>query len=583
MEKMPATWFTLFIAGLALALSNDTAAAVPTPAGPPEIILHHATVVRVDPPEATASAVAIAGGSIVFVGSDEGALALRGPSTRVVDLAGRTIIPGLIDAHGHVSSLGFSMVRVDATGTRSPAEVAARLRDAALKARPGSWIRGRGWDQNDWDSKEFPDTRLLDEAAPTNPVALARVDGHALWVNRRALETAGITRKTPDPQGGRILRDVEGRPTGILVDNAIDLVEAKIPAPDRPETRQAILRALNRCLNSGLTQVHDAGVPPEEVSIYRELAAAHALPIRVYVMLGGEPGVLAKEIASPPVIGLDDGFLTIRAVKLFMDGALGSRGAALFEEYADEPGNRGLVVRPVEEIRALAAQAHARGYQVCIHAIGDRGNSLALDALEGAPGTAYPGDHRSRIEHAQVLRREEIPRFRSLGIIASMQPIHATSDMSWAEARLGPRKVAGAYAWRQVLDSGAVIAGGSDFPVEPENPFLGLYAAMTRQDLEGRPPGGWLPQERMTPEEALRAFTISAAYAGFQERWLGSISVGKKADLVILPANPLTAPVSELPGMKPEAVIVNGCPVRAAADLRRAFGPLSSQGGKPCS
>jgi predicted amidohydrolase YtcJ len=537
------------------------------PAAGADLILLNADVVDVAPPRTTREAVVIRGDTIAFVGPESQALPLAGPATRVVDLAGFTLIPGLIDAHGHVASLGFQMLRVELHDAKSAGEAAARVRAAAMKAAPGEWIRGHGWDQNLWDAKVFPGRRPLDEAAPRNPVALDRIDGHALWINGLALDAAGIGRETPDPPGGRIVRDAEGIPTGVLVDNAMKLVEAKIPAPDHDRTKQAILRALNRCLDSGLTEVHDAGISYEEASIYQDLAVAGELPIRVYAMLGGTQRVLADYFVHPPIVGLGGGFFTLRAIKMGIDGALGSRGAALFEDYSDAPGQRGLLTREPAEIQALAVQAIAKGYQVCVHAIGDRGNALALTALEAALRGAPAGDYRFRIEHVQVLRLEDIPRFKAAGIIPSMQPTHATSDMPWAPARLGPQRIAGAYAWRKILDTGAVIPAGSDFPVESENPFLGIYAAVTRQDLGGRPPGGFRPEERMTIGEALRSFTLDAAYAGFEEADRGSIAAGKKADIVVLRANLLTMPVSEIPGTVPAAVLLAGRVVRSTPSL----------------
>jgi predicted amidohydrolase YtcJ len=555
---------------MATSTQGAVAAAGPAPA---DLILHNAVVVPVDPPGARATAVAVRGNRIALVGADAEALALAGPRTRVVDLKGRAVIPGLTDAHGHVSSLGFALLRVDAVGTRSAAEVAALVRHAATKVPAGGWILGRGWDQNDWEAQGFPDRRALDEAAPDHRVALERIDGHALWVSTAALSAAGITRKTPDPPGGRILRDADGHPTGILVDRAADLVEARIPAPDRESVKQAILRALDRCLDSGLTSVHDAGIPPEEVGIYKELAASGSLPIRVYAMIGGTARTLDDYFAEPHLVGLGGGFFTLRAIKLGVDGALGSRGAALLEDYADEPGWRGLVTRGGDEIQALASQAAAKGYQVCVHAIGDRGNRIALDALERALRAAPPGDHRFRIEHAQVLHPEDIPRFKLLGILPSMQPVHCTSDMPWAPDRLGPKRIRGAYAWRRLLAAGALIASGSDFPVESENPFHGLYAAVTRQDGAGNPPGGWEPSERMTAEEALRSFTLGAAYAAFEEAERGSIAASKKADLVVLPASPLAIGPAELRSMRPLAVIVDGRVARAAPEIASELPP----------
>jgi predicted amidohydrolase YtcJ len=542
---------------------------------PPDLVLHGGSIIlldgrgdRVD----RSSAVAVRGDRIAFVGTDAEALALAGPATRKVDLAGRFVIPGLTDAHGHVSGLGFALTRVDAVGTKSAADVASAVRRAAQSAPQGAWIQGRGWDQNDWESSGFPTRKILDEAAPSHPVALERVDGHALWVNSRALQAASIDRKTPDPDGGRIIRDGDGNPTGILVDNATNLVESKIPAPDRAQVKAAIVRALDHCLDYGLTEVHDAGISREDAAIYRELARSGELPIRVYAMLGGTSRALGDYFAEPPLVGFGGGFLTIRAIKLAIDGALGSRGAALFDDYSDEPGRNGLITRPPEEIRSLAEQAISRGYQVCVHAIGDRGNALVLDALEAALKSAPPGDYRPRIEHAQILRIEDIPRFAAGGIIASMQPTHCTSDMPWAEARVGPKRVKGAYAWTSLRNAGARLAFGSDFPVESDNPFLGLYAAVTRQDAEGKPPAGWYPAERLTARQALHAFTAGAAYAAFEERERGALVAGFKADVVILRDDPTKADgPARLLSMRPDAVILDGRVVRVskewAADL----------------
>lgn len=545
---------------------------------PPDLILHGGSIILIDGQGdrvTRSSAIAIRDDRIAFVGTDAETLALAAPITRRVNLDGRFVIPGLTDAHGHVSSLGFALTRVDAVGTKSAAEVASAVRRAAQSALPGAWIQGRGWDQNDWQEKQFPTAKILDEAAPGHPVALGRVDGHALWVNSRALEAASIDRNTPDPEGGRILRDRDGSPTGVLIDNATDLVEAKIPAPDRAQVKAAIVRALEHCLDNGLTEVHDAGISGEGASVYRELAGSGALPIRVYAMLGGTSRALDDYFAEPPLVGFGGGFLTVRAIKLAIDGALGSRGAALFDDYDDEPGRKGLITRRPEEIRSLAEQAFAKGYQVCIHAIGDRGNALALDALEAALKSSPRGDYRPRIEHAQILRVEDFPRFAAGGIIASMQPTHCTSDMPWAEARVGPKRIKGSYAWASLRKSGARLAFGSDFPVESDNPFLGLYAAVTRQDAEGNPAGGWYPAERLLGTQALHAFTAGAAYAAFEESERGALRPGMKADLVVLRDDPTSAErPSRLLGTRPEAVILDGRVVRVSKEWAAAL-PLS--------
>lgn len=533
----------------------------------PDLVLHGGSVITMEKPGQRFSAVAVRGDRFVFVGGDGEALELAGPGTRVVDLEGRTVIPGLIDSHGHVASLGFALQEVDAVGSSSAEEVAALVGEAARELPAGTWIQGRGWDQNDWEVKRFPHRRLLDEAAPDHPVILERIDGHAIWANSRALALAGVTARTPDPAGGKIHKEASGAPTGILVDNAVGLVRAAVPEPGREQIKDALLRALNRCLDAGLTGVHDAGIGRLEEEIYRELAERGELPIRVHAMIGGNSRRLDDYFASPPASGLGGGFLNLRAIKLGVDGALGSRGAALLEDYADDPGNRGLITREPAEIEAIARRATEEGWQVCIHAIGDRGNRLALDALERAQAQGRRGDHRFRIEHAQILAPEDIPRFAAARIIPAMQATHCTSDMPWAEDRLGPERLEGAYAWRQLLETGVVIPNGSDFPVESENPFLGLYAAITRQDAQGNPEGGWRVFEAMRPAEALRSFTLDAAYAAFMEEEVGSIAVGKKADLVVLAADPLAVEPHDLLSMKPEAVLVDGRVARVRGEL----------------
>ncbi|MBI3451185.1 MAG: amidohydrolase [Acidobacteria bacterium] len=559
--------------GVVLALALALAAPAPASAAasheplPADLILLNADVVGVGPARSTRSAVAIRGGAIAFVGGETQAMALRGERTRVADLRGFTLLPGLTDAHGHVSALGFELTQVSLFDAKSEEDAAARVREAASKAPPGEWIRGRGWDQTRWPTNEFPGRASVDAAAPLHPVALFRVDGHALWLNSRALDVAGIGRETPDPAGGRIVRDAAGSPTGVLVDNAMRLVESHIPPADRAHAKQAIVLALNRCLDVGLTEVHDAGISTEEESIYKELAAAGDLPIRVYAMLGGTQRPVNDAFAEPPILGMGGDFFTLRAIKLGIDGALGSRGAALFEDYADAPGQRGLITREPAEIESIARQAIAKGFQVCVHAIGDRGNAGALDALTAALAGAPKGDYRFRIEHAQVLRLKDIPRFKASGIIPSMQPTHCTSDMRWAEARLGPKRIAGAYAWRKLLATGVPLPGGSDFPVESQNPFLGIYAAVTRQDRSGFPAGGWRPEERMTIGEALRAFTLDAAYAAFEEDRAGAIEAGRRADIVVLRSNPLTMPVSEILEAAPAAVLLAGRVVRTSPDV----------------
>lgn len=447
-----------------------------------------------------------------------------------------TVLPGLIDAHGHLLGLGFALLQADLVGTRHPDDVLARLRSKAAELGSDDWLQGRGWDQNDWPGQAFPTRADLDRAYPDRPVFLERVDGHAAWVNSAALRRAGISAETPDPQGGRILRDADGEPTGVLIDTAMDLAAQAIPAPSRALKRRALRLAVGEAARAGLTGVHDAGVSLDDLSILADLADAGQLPIRVYAMADGDRAALAQ-------LCREGGWqhsterLTMRAVKLYADGALGSRGAALLAPYADDAGNQGLLIQPESELHATIRKAAECGVQPAVHAIGDRANRVVLDAY----ATLTPAQRetlRPRIEHAQVVAVEDIPRFSALGVIASMQPTHATSDMPWAQARIGAERLRGAYAWQRFRTAGARLALGSDFPVERVDPLLGLYAAVTRQDSVGDPPDGWLPEQRMSLHEALDGFTLGAAYAARQEDELGSLEVGKRADFTVLSMDP---------------------------------------------
>jgi predicted amidohydrolase YtcJ len=512
-----------------------------------DLIIHNARIYTVDTRNSIVEAIAITGDRIAAVGSDEEMLRRRGSATRVVDAQGAAIVPGLHDAHGHFIGLGESLQIVDLRGTSSYEEVIARVRQRLASAAPGEWILGRGWDQNDWAatlstgtperrSLGWPVHAALSAVSPRNPVYLTRVDGHAGLANQQALAAAGITRSSPDPDGGRILRNEAGEPTGVLVDRAEDLVTGRIPPPSATQVEAQALLADETARRLGLTMVHDAGTGGSTVDAYKRLVDAGRLKTRLYVMLSGSLRDLTPAFEKGPLIGYAGGRLAVRAIKIQADGALGSRGAALLEPYADEPKTRGLLITPPEQVYALTLAASRARFQTAIHAIGDRANRQVLDVFEKVQGEV-PGarDLRMRVEHAQILDAAEIPRFARLGVIASMQPTHATSDMPWVPARIGDeRMMEGAYVWRRLLSSGARIAAGSDFPVEEPNPMLGFYAAITRQDTAGHPPGGWMPAERLTREEALRAFTIDAAYAAHAETDLGSIEPGKLADLLVL-------------------------------------------------
>jgi predicted amidohydrolase YtcJ len=521
-----------------------------------DLILTHGVFHTVAPAGTVEGSMAIRNGRIAYLGDDLGAEALRGGVTEVIDLAGRAVTPGLIDAHSHLLGLGAALTQVDLVGTASYAEVVEKVAAAAAALPAGAWVVGRGWDQNDWEVKQFPHHGELSAAVPDRPVWVRRIDGHAALLNARAMELLGIGTGVADPEGGRFLRDPEGRPTGVLVDKAMDVAGARLPPSGQAEQRERIALAAAHCLERGLTTVTDMGVGVAGLAAYRELAAAGGLPLRAAVFLTDDDAVLDAELAAGPTI--DPGArLTVRGVKLYADGALGSRGAALVEPYADDPGNLGLLTSSGDHLRERAAWAIEAGFQVAIHAIGDRGNLVALDALEAAQGGPRP-ELRNRIEHAQVMRLADVERLARLGVIASMQPTHATSDMPWAGDRVGERRLAGAYAWRRVLDTGARVALGSDFPVESADPRLGLYAAVTRQDLDGRPPGGWLPDQRLSRDEALRDFTLDAAWSLFLDGEVGSLEVGKRADLVVFAADPMTVPEAELGRVPIDLTLVDG-------------------------
>jgi predicted amidohydrolase YtcJ len=517
-----------------------------------DLVVTNGHIYTVDNARPVVSALAVRAGRIIFVGSDAEARALATPTTTIIDLHGATVVPGFTDAHAHLLGLGTTLQRVNLAGTQSYDEVIARVRDFARNVRPGQWILGRGWDQNRWPTKEFPTHDALTRAFPNNPVVLTRIDGHALLANARAILLARLLPSTAEPAGGRIIRTAAGLPTGVFIDNAQSLITRGIPKPSRAETRGAILGAIAEANRWGLTGVHDPGEDAATIDIYEELARQGNYNLRNYVMLSdpGEPGSSAAQrnpyIQRGPQSALYDGHLWIRAIKLYADGALGSRGAALLAPYSDEPTNSGLLVSRPEHIRAWADWALRSGFQINVHAIGDRGNRIVLDAFDSALRRYPRADHRFRIEHAQVISAQDIPRFATLGVIPSMQATHQTSDMRWAEDRVGPQRIRGAYAWRSLLNTGVIIPNGTDFPVEEVNPLLTFHAAVTRQDPTNWPAGGWYPEQKMTREEALQSMTIWPAYAGFQESMLGSLTPGKYADFVVLDRDIMHVPDTEI-------------------------------------
>ena len=514
--------------------------------GQATLVLHNAQLYTADPDQPKAEAMAVQGGRVLMVGSNEAILAAY-PDAPRRDAGGQTVVPGFIDAHAHLMGMGMSKLQVDLVGAASKEEVLARLRAFASTLPADAWLTGRGWDQNDWPEKAFPTRADLDAAFPDRPVWLVRVDGHAAWANTAALRAAGLDRirAAADPEGGQTLRDAAGEPTGVFVDAAMDFVGSAVPPPSREVAERALTLALEETARYGLTGVHDAGVNRETVALYQAYIDRGAFPLRLYAMIGGRGATFDHFCAQGPVLGYGDR-LTVRSVKFYMDGALGSRGAALLEPYHDDTQNVGLLFQSPEAFTADVRRALECGFQVNTHAIGDRANRVVLDAYEAAMQATGRTAGRHRVEHAQILALSDIPRFAALGVIASVQPTHATSDMYWAEDRVGPARIAGAYAWRALLRSGARLALGSDFPVEQVNPLLGFYAAITRQDAEGFPPGSWQPGEVLTRDEALRGFTLDAAYAAFMEADAGSLTPGKYADFVLLSRDIMTIPASEI-------------------------------------
>lgn len=498
-------------------------------------------------------AIYTSGGTIREVGPAAD-LQRKYPRANVIAVLDGTILPGLTDAHGHLYGLGIALDVVDLVGTESYDAVIARVKQRASVATPGEWIVGRGWDQNDWPVQEFPTFAALDAAVPDHPVFLTRVDGHATLANSVAMRAAGITAATKDPDGGRIVRDASGNPTGVFVDAANDLVRRAMPVASVEQRKARVLAAAQNIAAHGLTEIHDAGIDPDTITAVQQLIDEGRFPIRVYAMLGDDDALVDQWFRSGPLVGYG-GRLTIRAVKLYADGALGSRGAALLAPYSDDPGNSGLMLATPQHLLDVASRGRAAGFQINTHAIGDRGVRNVIDAYANAGVVAKD---RFRVEHLQVIAPHDVPRLVQHGIIAAMQPTHATSDMYWAEARLGAERAKGAYAWRTILNAGGRLALGSDFPVESVNPFFGLLAAVTRQDQKGWPAGGWHPTEKLTLAEAIRGFTSDAAYAAFEESSRGTIEPGKLADFTIVEGDLFAMPSTDLHKTNVRYTIVNG-------------------------
>ena len=529
--------------------------------GPEQVettLIHNARIYTMDRGFSTAAAILFdSTGRIHNVGGEQAMLEAF-PDAMRIDLRGKTIIPGLIDAHAHLYGLALSLSQAQLRDTASKEDVIQRLREQEQHLSDGDWLLGRGWDQNDWPIKEFPNRADLDSAFPGRPVWLRRIDGHAGWANSAALAMADQDLSGDwQPQGGFIYRDSEGRASGVLVDGAMELVEHALPEISEELLQASLGLALQQLTSLGLTGVHDMGIDRSVLEVYQQRIAAGQFPTRVYAFTDGAGETLDWLCANGAV---DDasGRLVMRAVKLYIDGAMGSRGAALLTDYSDDSENSGLLFMPPADLENKIGKALACGFQVGVHAIGDRGNRVVLDALESVINKYPDNPGRHRVEHAQTLTADDIPRFAELGVIAAMQPTHATSDMYWVEDRLGAERVIYAYAWRSLLDSGARLALGSDFPVEQVNPMLGIHAAVTRQDIKGWPPGGWYPKEKLSREEAVRGFTLDAAYAGFMESNVGSLESGKRADFIVLDQDIFEIDAAEIAKVKVLQTWLNG-------------------------
>ncbi|KAA3608963.1 MAG: amidohydrolase [Planctomycetota bacterium] len=529
------------------------------PQEPADLVFLNGKVHTVEWAPLQTQALAVLDGRIVFLGSDFEARLWIGPDTQVVQLDGRSLYPGFQDAHAHLVGLGLLRTEVDLTGTRSYEEVVERslIGEAALE--PGDWLQGRGWDQNDWAVSDFPHHQPLSAAFPKRPVALRRVDGHALLANAAAMAAAGVDRHTEDPPGGRIHRNGEGEPTGVFIDTAMSLILNAAPPRSRQGVKNAVSKAIGELHRRGITAIHDAGVDQQTIALYREMVREGRFDLRNYIMIRGDKAHLDHWLPKGPQNSLEGrGRLRLRSIKLSLDGALGSRGAALLEDYSDAPGERGLLLLPPAYVQHVAERALQSGFQLCVHAIGDRANRLTLDAFEAALQRHPKADHRFRVEHAQILHPDDLPRFAAMGVMASMQAQHQSSDMYWAELRLGSTRVRGAYAWRSLLDQGVLLPGGSDFPVEKPDPMAAFRAAVFRQDGQAWPAGGWYPEQAMTPEEALASLTLWPAKAAFWEDEIGSLAVGKRADLVVLSGDCLQTGVRDLARLQVDLTVFDG-------------------------
>ncbi len=521
------------------------------------VLFLNGKITTLEPKQPEITAMAISNGRIAAIGSDE-EIQNQFPNTKSVDLQQKRVMPGFIEAHGHFLGIGYSKLNLNLINTKSEEEIIQTVLKQSKLLAKGEWLKGRGWDQNDWPHQNFPTHHALSLAVPHHPVILTRIDGHAVWCNQAAMDIAQIHLQKSDPIGGKIMRDHKGNPSGIFIDNAIDLISRHVPKSSVAQDTQAAQFAAQEALQFGITSFHDAGSGQQAIDVFQTLQQKKIDMPRLYIMLNGEDeNLLAHYFAKGPQI---NDRLGIRSIKFYADGALGSRGAALLEPYSDDPRNQGLLLLTKEQLSAATTQALQHGFQVATHAIGDKANRLVLDAyqeaLQKSPTATNP---RLRIEHAQIVHPSDIKRFQKLGVIASMQPIHCTSDMPWVPARLGKTRAQDeAYVWRTFLKNQVFLAAGSDAPIESLNPFHGLYAAITRKDHEGRPENGFYPEQSLTLNEALVAFTQGGAFAEFQEHQKGHLSPGALADFVVLSQDIFNIKAKEILNTKIEMTVIDG-------------------------
>ena len=529
-----------------------------------DIVFKNGNVYTANDRSPQAEAIAVKGDRIIFAGTNAAAQKFIGKTTRVVDLSGKTVLPGFTDSHQHLLGVGLREMTLNLEGTTSLDDFLAKVKVRVDHAKPGEWVTGRGWIETHWQPPVFPTRWDLDKVSPNNPVILGRADGHGAVANSAALKLAGVDKNTPNPFGGEISKDKQtGEPNGMLLDAAQGLVRRRVPPTSPAEAERAVVLGVKRDIELGWTQIQDAGGSYADVDIFKKLYAAGTIELRIYKAVYGPGPAATRLLNEGPTIGAFENRFTLRTIKVISDGALGSRGAALLAPYSDAPDTSGFLTVKAEELRPMLVEALRKGIQVETHAIGDRANRFILDEYETAL-KAVPlaerkiAEPRWRVEHAQIVNPADIPRFAKLGIIPSMQPSHAIGDLFFAPSRLGMDRLAGAYAWQSFVKSGVVVPGGSDAPVERGEPMIEFYAAVARKDQKGFSAEGWHPEEAVTREQALKMFTIWPAYAAFEDKLRGTIEAGKLADLTILSADIMKIPEAEILKTRCVMTVING-------------------------